>query len=71
MHAGIVLVSAYSSDLGDELEAGSGYFNRPWQWQAIRGNSGFILQFGSSDDPFLPWEEQQAVADALGAELHK
>jgi hypothetical protein len=29
------------------------------------------LQFGSSDDPFLPWSEQQAVADNLQAELHK
>lgn len=69
--AGIVLVSAYSSDLGDELEAGSGYFNRPWDWQAIKHNAGFIVQFGSEDDPFLPWPAQQLVADELGAELHR
>lgn len=30
-----------------------------------------IVQFGSTDDPFLPWEEQQEVADGLKAELHK
>jgi hypothetical protein len=30
-----------------------------------------LLQFGSTDDPFLPWSEQQAVADGLQAELHK
>lgn len=59
------------SDLGDELEAGSGYFNRPWDWPAIKSNAGFILQFGSTDDPFLPWSAQQLVADELGAELHK
>lgn len=69
--AGIVLVSAYSSDLGDELEAGSGYFSRPWDWQAIKANAGFIVQFGSTDDPFLPWSEQKLVADELGAELYK
>jgi hypothetical protein len=68
---GIVLVSAYTTDLGDPGEAASGYFNRPWQWQAIQDNAGFIVQFGSTDDPFLPWVEQQEVADNLHSELHK
>jgi hypothetical protein len=57
--------------LGNELEAGSGYFNRPWDWQAIKSNTGFIVQFGSSDDPFLPWSAQQLVADELDADLRK
>jgi predicted alpha/beta hydrolase family esterase len=58
------------SDLGDELEAGSGYFNRPWGWQSIKANTGFIVQFASEDDPFLPWSAQKLVADELGVELH-
>ena len=29
---GLVLVSAYHTDLGDETEAASGYFNHPWDW---------------------------------------
>lgn len=69
--AGIVLVSAYTTDQGEELEALSGYFNRPWQWDKIKENVGFVVQFGSTDDPFLPWSEQQEVSDGLGAELHK
>eukprot|EP00775_Hariotina_reticulata_P007684 gene7684-7885_t len=69
--AGVVLVSAYDSDLGDSLEASSGYFNRPWQWQKIKDNAGFIVQFAATDDPFLPWEAQQSVADNLGTDLHK
>ncbi|KAK6489186.1 serine hydrolase RBBP9 [Huso huso] len=68
---GIVLVSAYVSDLEDENERESGYFNRPWQWETIQTNCRQIVQFGSTDDPFLPWSEQQEVADGLGAELHK
>jgi predicted alpha/beta hydrolase family esterase len=28
-------------------------------------------QYGSTDDPFLPWSEQQEVADGLGAELRR
>ncbi|XP_053315822.1 serine hydrolase RBBP9 isoform X2 [Spea bombifrons] len=68
---GIILVSAYTSDLGDENEKASGYFNRPWQWEKIKLNCQHIVQFASTDDPFLPWSEQQAVADNLAAELHK
>lgn len=67
----IILVSAYTSDLGDSNERKSGYFNRPWQWEKIKSNCRYIVQFGSTDDPFLPWSEQQEVADELGAELHK
>ncbi|XP_044146613.1 serine hydrolase RBBP9 [Bufo gargarizans] len=67
----IILVSAYTSDLGDENERESGYFSRPWQWEKIKSNCRHIIQFGSTDDPFLPWSEQQAVADNLNAELHK
>ena len=33
--------------------------------------SGFIILFGSTDDPFLPWSEQETVATSLQAELHK
>lgn len=68
---GLILVGAYTSDLGDENERESGYFSRPWEWEKIRSNVKYILQFGSTDDPFLPWEEQQEVADGLKTDLHK
>lgn len=67
----IILVGAYTSDLGDENERESGYFSRPWEWEKIRTNVKYILQFGSTDDPFLPWEEQQEVADGLKTDLYK
>ncbi|XP_028611338.1 putative hydrolase RBBP9 [Grammomys surdaster] len=67
----LVLVSAYTSDLGDENERASGYFSRPWQWEKIKANCPHIVQFGSTDDPFLPWKEQQEVADRLDAKLYK
>ncbi|XP_029594879.1 putative hydrolase RBBP9 [Salmo trutta] len=65
---GLILVGAYTSDLGDENERervpamGAGA-NEKKRWH--------IVQFGFKDDPFLPWEEQQVVAEGLGAELHK
>ncbi|KAL4612840.1 putative hydrolase RBBP9 [Arapaima gigas] len=67
----VVLVGAYTSDLGDDNERESGYFSRPWEWEKIQGNCQHIVQFGSTDDPFLPWNEQQLVADSLQARLHK
>jgi len=66
---GIILVSAYTSDLGDSLEKASGYFNRPWQWEKIKSNVCWITQFGSTDDPFLPWTEQEEVATNLSVDL--
>lgn len=67
----IILVGAYTSDLGDENERESGYFSRPWEWERIKSNVKYIIQFGSTDDPFLPWEEQQDVADGLNTDFHK
>eukprot|EP00927_Polykrikos_kofoidii_P040070 TRINITY_DN34314_c0_g1_i1.p1 TRINITY_DN34314_c0_g1~~TRINITY_DN34314_c0_g1_i1.p1 ORF type:complete len:526 (+),score=72.16 TRINITY_DN34314_c0_g1_i1:45-1622(+) len=62
---GVVLVAAYTSHLGDKTERKSGYFNRPWQWEKQKTNCGFIVQFASRDDPFLPWEEQMKVCQGL------
>src|SRR3989344_1779597 len=47
---GSVLVGAYYTDLGDENEKKSGYFNHPWDWQAIKDNQKWIVQFASIDD---------------------
>lgn len=66
----LVLVAAYVSDLGDETERQSGYFDRPWLWTAIKGNCQHIVQFGSKDDPFLPWHEQELVAKETEAEFY-
>ena len=68
----MVLVSAYTSHLDDPTEKESGYFNRPWRWEQIKSNvGGTIIQFGSKDDPFLPWSEQTKVAKGLDSELHE
>ncbi|KAK3747316.1 hypothetical protein QZH41_016946 [Actinostola sp. cb2023] len=69
---GIVLVSACITDLGDANETASGYYNHPWQWERMKENTEWIVQFGSTDDPFLPFEdEQQQVANETQAEFHK
>jgi hypothetical protein len=62
---GLVLVAAYDSDLGDELEAASGYFSRPFDWAAIASNAGFVLQFAGARDRLVPIAVQRRVAAAL------
>ena len=42
-----IIVEAYHSDLGDELEKKSGYFDEPWKWDRIKSNAKKIVIFAS------------------------
>ncbi len=68
---GTVLVGAYYTDIGDEIERQSGYFDSPWNWSAIRNNQQWIIQFASIDDPFFPIEEPRFVSKQLQSEYHE
>eukprot|EP00994_Dinema_validum_P004556 NODE_2609_length_668_cov_60.151858_g2144_i0.p1 GENE.NODE_2609_length_668_cov_60.151858_g2144_i0~~NODE_2609_length_668_cov_60.151858_g2144_i0.p1 ORF type:complete len:184 (+),score=58.76 NODE_2609_length_668_cov_60.151858_g2144_i0:80-631(+) len=68
--AGCLLVSACWTDLGEPSEAEAGYYNRPWQWEAIKGNAKWILQVHSDDDPFIPIAEAKHVAENVGSDFH-
>jgi len=65
---GCVLVSACVTDGGLESERISGYYDRPWQWDKIRSNAEWILQYHSSDDPFIGRKEADEVAENLRSE---
>ena len=54
---GAILVSAAHTDLGDENEKASGYFDRDWDWKAQVTNTGKIHQFHSQDDHLIPVAE--------------
>eukprot|EP00727_Mastigamoeba_balamuthi_P012712 m51a1_g8063 hypothetical protein (183) ;mRNA; r:143871-144530 len=68
--AGIAVVSAYSSHLGDPDEQASGYFDKEWNWEAIREHCGFILQLHAQDDPLVPVDEARYVHHCLGEGSH-
>lgn len=68
---GIVLVSVCYTDLGDEKEAMSRYFNEPWQWDLIKKNVKWIVQFHSLNDPFIPIEEARFVHEKLDTEYYE
>ena len=49
----------------------TGYYNRPWKWEQIKHNTQWIIQFGSTDDPFIPFSEQKQVAEGTDAEFQQ
>jgi uncharacterized protein len=62
---GSVLVSPSYTDLDDELEKQSGYFDTPWQWDKIRANQGKIALIWGDDDPYIPQTEFEHIAQQL------
>ena len=68
---GCVLVAACHTDLGSESERLAGYYNRPWQWDTIKSNTEWILQYHSTDDPFIPMSEADLVATKLASEFKR
>ena len=68
---GSVLVGTYYTDLGDEAEIQSGYFDKPWNWQAIKSNQKWIIEFASIDDPYIPIEEPRFIYEKLNTDYHE
>ncbi|MFI5265597.1 MAG: RBBP9/YdeN family alpha/beta hydrolase [Candidatus Levyibacteriota bacterium] len=64
---GSVLVSTYCTDLNDAEEKLSGYFNHPWNWEKIKENQKWVVQFASIDDPWIPIEEARLIHEKLGS----
>jgi uncharacterized protein len=62
---GSALIGAYYTDLGNENEKLSGYFDTPWDWEAIKKNQKWIIQFASVNDPWIPIREAHVVRDRL------
>ncbi|MDQ3075584.1 MAG: alpha/beta hydrolase [bacterium] len=68
---GSVLVSPCHTDLNIEEEKISGYYDEPWDWESIKTNQQFIIQFSSINDPFIPIEEALFVSQKLGTEYYE
>lgn len=68
---GTVLVAPCYTDLGEESEKVSGYYDLPWNWEDIIKNQKWIIQFASVDDPFIPVAEARFIHEKLGSEYHE
>ncbi|HSW77820.1 MAG TPA: alpha/beta hydrolase [Candidatus Chromulinivoraceae bacterium] len=62
---GSILVSPCYTDLGDELEKESGYYDQPWQWEKIRFNQKHIALLWGDNDPYIPQSEFEHIASQL------
>jgi predicted alpha/beta hydrolase family esterase len=62
---GSILISPCYTDLHDALEAQSGYYETPWDWERIRSNQDRISLIHSNNDPFIPTAEFEMIAAKL------
>lgn len=68
---GSVLVGVCCTDLGEESEKQSGYYDYPWNWESIKQNQNWIIQFSSTDDPFIPINEARTIHKELDTEYYE
>lgn len=68
---GSVLIGVNYTDLGDETERKSGYYNHPWNWEKIRENQQWIIQFASTDDPYIPIDQPRTIHKQLKSEYRE
>jgi len=68
---GSILVGASHTDLGIRSEKMSGYFDEPWNWEAIKANQNWIVQFASPSDPYIPIEEPRHIHAQLDTDYHE
>ncbi|MCB9823460.1 alpha/beta hydrolase [Candidatus Nomurabacteria bacterium] len=66
-----ILVGACYTDLGDEHEKKSGYFDNPWKWDKIKSNAEKIVLFASRNDPYIPISEALFIKDKIEPEYHE
>ena len=66
-----ILIGVYHTDLNNEYEKLSGYFDKPWNWDNIKQNAEKVVIFASKDDPFIAINEPRFVMEQLDAEYHE
>ncbi len=68
---GSILIGPSYTDLGDDLEKQSGYFDAPWDWQKIKKNQQKIALIYGDDDPYIPQSQFEFIASNLQPEVIK
>ncbi len=68
---GTIVVGVNYTDLGDEGERESGYYQDVWQWDKIKNNAQWIVQFASADDPYIPIDQPRFIHDQLKSDYYE
>lgn len=67
----LILVSPSYTDMDDELERQGGYFDKPWDWAAIKSNCSRIDLVYGDDDPYIEQAEFEHIATSIEPQIHK
>ncbi len=68
---GSILVGVCHTDLGYDSEKQSGYYDEPWNWNMIKKNQKWIIQFASTGDPFIPIKEARFIHENLESDYRE
>ena len=68
---GSVLIGCNYTNLGDEMEKQSGYYDEPWNWESIKKNQEKIALFYGDDDPYISQSEFEFIASKLSPKVFK
>lgn len=68
---GLVIISVSHTPLGSIDRLHSGYYNKPWSWDAINKHTNWIVQFASQDDTLVNIEEPRFIHTQLNSEYHE
>lgn len=68
---GAIVVGVNHTDLNDDAEKASGYYNQPWQWAKIKSHAQWIVQFSSQDDPYIPVAQPRFIHEKIDSEYHE
>ncbi|MDO8507640.1 MAG: alpha/beta hydrolase [bacterium] len=63
----LFLIAAFAVDLG--IEETSNFFEKPFDWEKIKGDTSESYVINEQNDPYVPLEKGKEVADGLGAEF--
>mgnify|MGYP001560191617 CR=1 FL=1 len=68
---GSVLISPCSTDLNDDLEKQSGYYDKPWNWKNIKKNQKKIALIFGDNDPYIPQDQFDFISKKLKPSIIK
>jgi predicted alpha/beta hydrolase family esterase len=69
--AGAILIAPFDTHMDDPREIQAGYFAAPFDVAEERANCPWFCVMASDDDPFVPYEASQRVAESLDATMYR
>lgn len=64
---GSILIAPSYTDLNNDFERQSGYYNTPWNWEQIKKNQEKITVVFGDNDPYISQPEFKTIAQNLNA----